>query len=197
MITKKTKAFIITIVSIIGVAFGSFLSYATEFRDVLYTGGFSPTPAYVYCYSDFSNETLTAIHNACLAWNGVGAGNLVYRSTTPHNTTTFPYVNNRNEITKGYRGSEKYLMAANPTQKQGSALTEVDIDINISHSFGTASTSFDTRTSITHELGHLLGLGELDSGTNHVMYYRRGVGEEVHYPSPRDTSNIISIYGTN
>lgn len=123
-------------------------------------GGFSPVPTTVYGYYDFTEATKTAIHNACNTWNNAGVGNLVYRSTSTHSNTTYPLQNSRNEITKGYRGDDKYLMQANMVAVSGTSLTEVDIDINVSKPFGTASGCYDTQSVMTHELGHLLGLWE-------------------------------------
>ena len=130
--------------------------------NVKFSGGFTPIPAYVYASSSFSSQTINAIHNACVTWNNAGVGNLVYRSTSLHNTTAFPYLNNRNEITKGIRGVGEYLMRMEEVQivnpYTNVALAEGDIDINVSHDFGTAATSHDTQSIMTHEIGHLLGL---------------------------------------
>ena len=49
----------------------------------------------------------------------------------------------------------------------GNVSYEGDIDINVSHPFGTASTSYDTETALLHELGHFLGLGH--SGTTYSV----------------------------
>ncbi|MBE7031767.1 MAG: matrixin family metalloprotease [Ruminococcaceae bacterium] len=187
----KKKSIILALVLIIGIVSGSMSVSAYQ---IWMSGGFSPTPAYVYCYSGFSSETLAAVHNACLAWNGAGQGNLVFRSTNSHSTITFPYQNNKNEITKGYRGSNTYLMATAATQTSGNSLKEADIDINISHDFGTADTSYDTRTAITHEIGHLLGLDEMYIGTTNVMYYKRAVGDRCHALSTDDKAGIAAIY---
>ncbi len=187
----KKKAIVIFLVLCISSLLGTFTAFA---YNIWMSGGFDPIPAYLYCYSGFSNETLSAVHNGCLAWNGGGQGNLVYRSTSTHSTTVFPYENDRNEITKGARGKNTYLMATYPTQVSGSSLTEADIDINISYDFGSADTSYDTRTTITHEIGHVLGLDEMYTGTNNVMYYQRDVGEEVYSLSTDDRNGLAAIY---
>lgn len=189
--TWSSKVIVLFLVLCISAILGNFTAFA---YNIWMSGGFSPTPAYLYCYSGFSSETLAAVHNGCLAWNGGGQGNLVYRSTSTHSTTVFPYKNYRNEITKGARGTNTYLMATCSTQLSGAAITEADIDINISYDFGSSDTSYDTRTAMTHEIGHVLGLDEMRTGINNVMYYRRGVGEEVYSLSTDDRNGLAAIY---
>lgn len=157
--------------------------------------GFKPIPAYVTCYSSFSNGTISAVHNGCLAWNGAGQGDLIFRTTSTHTTTIYPRPNSKNEITKGERGTNEYLMQTCSTPSGGSYATEADIDINVSHDFGTADTSYDTRTVMTHELGHVLGLDEDYTSSNNVMYWARNPGEEVYTLSADDKAGIANIYG--
>lgn len=189
----KKNLIIIISVFIVGLIFGHASIQAYE---IWFSGGFSSTPTYVYCSYEFGGETINAVHNACVTWNNAGVGNLVYRSTSTHTTTAYPCANNRNEITKGNRGKNSYLMEADATRIDSvtDALKEVDIDINIYYPFGTANTSYDTRTIITHELGHLLGLDHSDENRNNIMYPDRNPGERVHTLSSDDIAGINSLY---
>ena len=137
---------------------------------------------------------MTAVHNGCLAWNSGGQGTLVYRSTSTHNVTEFPLQNTYNQITKGQRGTNSYLMGTRVVYMNSNTIYEADIDINVSHPFGTATTSYDTRTVITHEIGHLLGLNEEPEFRESVMYPERRTGERVHSLSNDDKEGLAAIY---
>lgn len=186
--TRKIIAFIL--VAVFSFTIGTVVTNAYVIR---YESGFSPVPTKVYGYYDFTEATKTAIHNACLTWNNAGVGNLVYRSTSTHTNTTYPLLNGKNEITKGYRDDEEYLMQATLSPLSGSSVTEVDIDINVNHNFGEASAgSFDTQSVITHELGHLLGLW--DERQTCVMYYQISSGVQRRNLYQDDKNGILSIY---
>ena len=80
----------LAIIIVFGVAVYSVLGYT----DVAKTGGFNPSPAYITCFSGFSNETVTAVHNACKTWNNASdSGPLIYRTVEFHNNTDFPILN--------------------------------------------------------------------------------------------------------
>ncbi|MDO5398600.1 MAG: matrixin family metalloprotease [bacterium] len=162
--------------------------------NIKYSNGYNNIPAYVVGYSGFSNETTQAIHNSCLAWNIVHDGDLVYRSTSTHSRTGTAVKNGVNEITKYNLGTNSYIMVTgiyNPAFKLND-ISEADITINISYPFGSASTSFDTQSAITHEIGHLLGLGH-SSVTAACMYETIDPGtiKGVHTD---DINGINSIY---
>ena len=126
---------------------------------IQHSGGFYNPPTYIKCSSSFSQATLTAVHNACAAWNSAcNNGPLVYRNTATHNNTQYPLQNGVNEITKGDRSPLRYLMETNFVLHDTVYIYEADIDINTYFDFGTASTSYDTQSAMLHELGHLLGL---------------------------------------
>ncbi len=181
---KIIAASIILTVGVIGVTAGA---YTIE-----YSNGFSPIPAYVKCYSGFTNETMTAIHNACLAWNMVHDGDLVYRYTQTHSNNQYPLKNDVNEITKGYRGDDKYIMQTNFVSTFFNTIYEADIDMNVSHPFGTASTSYDTQTAMTHDIGHLLGLGHSNSIT--ACMYPNSQPGQIEGVSQDDINGINAIY---
>ncbi len=179
----------------LGVSIGLILScftFAVSAYIIDRTGGYYPIPAYVKCYSGFTTETVEAIQMSCLAWNMVHDGNLVYTSSSTHSRTTYPYENNANEITKGARGVNKYLMQTSYTNNNVHYIYEADIDINISYPFGTASTSYDTQSVMTHEIGHLLGLGH--SGNASACMYATISPGQVKGVHQDDIAGINDIY---
>ncbi len=190
---QKIKLYITIIILLIAI-FGTI--YVGHAYNIGYSSGFDPVPTYVKCYDGFSNATLSAIHNSCVAWNGTHSSALVYRNTATHSNTMYPLKNNTNEITKGYRGSynETYLMQTYYIQKSITTETiyEADIDINVSCDWGTATTSFNTQTAITHELGHLLGL-EHTNISSAVMYAYLNPGE-TRTITDDDIAGIAAIY---
>ncbi|WP_223068305.1 matrixin family metalloprotease [Paenibacillus caui] len=159
----KTIALVSTIM-LFSFVFGVYSAFA---YNIGHDGGFSPTPTVVRPLSTFAAETKTALSNAASAWNGVGLGTLVTRGTDTSNTT-YPNDNDINEVTKGYRGTNTYLMQATYVTQEYVwkdnnlywCNTEVDIDVNISYPWSTTgtSTAYDLQSVFTHELGHLLGL---------------------------------------
>lgn len=69
----------------------------------------------------------------------------------------------------------------------GNVSYEGDIDINVSHPFGTASTSYDTETALLHELGH--------SGTTYsVMSTPQAKGQRKRSLFEDDINGINAIY---
>ena len=187
---KKRIVTLLTIV-ISSIICGNIIAsaYAIKYRD-----GFYPTPAYISCHSSFSQDTLNAFHNACVTWNSAGCGNLVYRNTSTHSVTQFPYQNNLNQITKGYRGSNQYLMSTAYVQTTGVKVLEADIDINVSFPFGTASGCYHTRSVATHEIGHLLGLDDITASGN-VMCGTIAMNEQQYVLSNDDINGLNAIYG--
>lgn len=159
---------------------------------IKHSSGFDNPPAYLKGYSGFSPETELAIHNACVAWNNTHSSALVYRLTSTHSNTLSPLFNQENEITKGYRGENEYLMQTYYTRHTSTTIYEADIDINVDHDFGTASTSYDTQTAITHEIGHLLGLTH-SSDRNAIMYESLEKGEKRSINND-DRNGIAAIY---
>ena len=165
---------------------------STSAYEVLYPMGYSNTPAYIKCYSGFSSNTLSAVHNACSSWNGTHSSALVYRNTATHSNTAYPLLNQSNEITKGSRGTNTYIMQTYYTNKDYATVFEADIDINVSFDFGSASTSYDTQSVITHEIGHLLGLGH-SQYTSALMYGTINKGTIKSITSD-DIAGIAAIY---
>ena len=157
-----------------------------------HSSGYDSPPAYLKGYSGFSSGTVAAIHNACVGWNNTHSSGLVYRMTTTHSSSIYPNMNDVNEITKGYRGENEYLMETCYINHTSTTVYEADIDINVDHDFGTASTSYDTQTVITHEIGHLLGLSH-SNNTSAIMYGYLNKGETRSITAD-DINGIAAIY---
>ncbi len=178
---------------------GFFIGKEIAFAYSTIHNGYQSTPIYVECYLNFEADTKTAISNACTEWNNAGAGNLVYKSGTEHSMTIYPIQNTENHITKGSRGTDKYLMQATNFIVNGYS-TETDIDINVSHPFGTAGSQlvFDIQNCMTHEIGHLLGLADLRNtilDTNKTMYFECTKGETKKRTLEQDDKDgILSLY---
>ena len=188
---KNIKSKIISMVLVVSLIMS--LSVGVYAYKVTHEGGYDNYPAYFKCYNGFSQATITAIHNSCLAWNGTHSSALTYRNTTTHSNTTYPQYNSVNEFTKGYRGTNKYLMQTTAFSIDDNySICEADIDFNVSHDFGTASTSYDVQTAVTHEMGHALGLDH-SSNKSAIMYesLAKGVKRSIHSD---DIAGIAAIY---
>lgn len=137
-----------------------------------YNGGFRPHPSSVGAIvvnplNTFDAASITAMKNAAAEWNF--STKLVSIGSTSTNTQ-YPNDNDKNEVTKGTRGTNKYLMQTSATSTGWEwagiilvhAIYEADIDVNTSHPWSNTpsgnSTTFDVWNAFTHELGHLLGL---------------------------------------
>lgn len=188
------RLFIVCLVIMIGIFAGRGVAYSYS---ILHYGT-KTTPAYVQCYSSFSSETKNAIKLACDEWNNAGAGKLLAKSSIEHTETKFNE-NNKNQITKGKRGTNKYLMSAMNyyyyEDRKIKKSKECDIDINVSFNFGNEGLwkVYDIQNCITHELGHLLGLNdESGSGdTNDTMYYKSSKGEKKKRTLTSDDKNGV------
>lgn len=167
MLFLKFKKTIVTILVVLSFTIGASTSFAYT---IWYEGGFRPTPTVVHPLSTFDSSSKTAMTNAAAQWNNAGAGTLVTIGSNTSNNT-YPNKNSKNEVSKGYRGTNEYLMQANPTTTSwvwtgdsntwySHTLNEVDIDVNISYAWGNNGSSnlYDVGQVFTHELGHLLGL---------------------------------------
>lgn len=167
----------------------------TQAYTTSHSSGFSPYPTKIYCYSGFGTATVDGIKSACSAWNNAGAGTLISVGSTTHSNTDYT-ANGKNEITKGARGSNTYSMQTMYVEETSTTVSEADIDINSSIGWATSGTinAMDIQNSITHEIGHLLGLGH-SSGTEATMYATTQNGEiKKRSLDADDKSGILAIY---
>ena len=159
--------------------------------------GLATFPTTVYAYSGLAPESKTAISNACQQWNGAGQGTLVLKSSSDSSTTTYSLENGKNEITRGSRGSNTYLMQTRSYYYSSNLRCyEADVDINMSYAWKNdgSSDAFDVGNAITHELGHLLGLDD-SAYTDATMYGSAPLGETKKRTIEQDDKNgIATLY---
>ncbi len=165
-------------------------------------GGFGPRPttAVIHPLSSLDSASITAMKNAAAQYNSsaVNAGTLASIGTNT-SQTTYPVDNELNEVTKGARGSNSYLMETFAITTglvwNGiwwvNTIYEADVDINISEPWGNgAAGSNDIGNAFTHELGHVLGLGEEPDVTDATMFPGAAPGE-----TKKRTLDTDDIYG--
>ncbi|MBL0385241.1 matrixin family metalloprotease [Tumebacillus sp. ITR2] len=158
--------------------------------------GYSTTPAYVHAYSGFAPETKQAISNAAGQWNTAGAGSLVFQSLPEHSLTTYPVLNNENDITRGNRGIGYLMETSTRTNSSTNKIIEADIDINVYYPFASdgSSGNYDVGANITHELGHLLGLAH-SVDPEATMFDQSALGETKKRTIEQDDKNgILFLY---
>ena len=187
---KKIKSFI-ALTAIITLCINGNLTSSAYY--INYSQGHFQYPTLLNIIMIF-NRNCTSTKNACSEWNSADSNrNFLYVGKSHTNTTAF-YNNKANQITSGKRGINTYLMEHRMVRGiSGNVSYEGDIDINVSHPFGTASTSYDTETALLHELGHFLGLGH--SGTTYsVMSTPQAKGQRKRSLFEDDINGINAIY---
>jgi hypothetical protein len=201
VILKKFKKTVVVSIVLSSFVFGAGSAFA---YNIWYGGGFGPHPTSttVRPLSTFDSASKTAFINAASQWSNAGAGNLVSIGSDTSNTS-YPNDNNQNEVTKGARGSNDYLMQCNATSTSlvwnglywSNTIFEADIDVNTSYAWGNGSaTLYDIGQVFTHELGHLLGLDHSNvsgatmwSGSAPGETYKRSIEQD-------DIDGILNIY---
>lgn len=177
-------------------------------------GGNKGTYIHFHAWSGFAEETKHQFDLAFDEWNyKAGAAKpsslWIDRSGIDTDQTT-PFVcNNKNEITRGYRGTgnEKYTMATNATysvnENGKNKLVEVDIDVNCSYPWvnSVQSGKLFVQSSFTHEVGHVYGLADVYktdeyTGIRPTMYgYAEWGGRAKCTIESDDIAGMKAIYG--
>lgn len=164
---KNIRILIIIIISFL-LGLGSAQAYSLSVY-----GGFNSNPVYLDGNSNLTSSMYSSIHNGCLPWNSAGAKINVYRSSKRPAAVSFPSKNGKNQVSHSKVGVNDYLMCTyRYNNASGLKTIESDININTSVPWGSAASTsgvFDYQSAMTHEIGHVLGLGH-SNAINATMY---------------------------
>ena len=136
-------------------------------------------------WNDFETETKNAIYYATQAWNNAVGDEIVntYAFSNGYSKNSMTK-DNVNAVTGVSVGTGKYLMATvvyiDDDVDPWTAI-EVDININKDHPWynGSRSGYFDVQNSMTHDMGHAIGLSHKyeDFALDWSMYGNSSTGE--------------------
>ena len=207
MIMKKTVAFFVAMLFMIS------CSITANAYNVWAWGGnqgdsISESYLHFHAWSGFTTATKYQFDLAFDEWNYncTSAKPWIDRSGDDTSQTVYPVRNYKNEITKGARGTDKYLMETYATYSTtyGGIMTlyEVDIDVNGSHAWYNSvnPNKYFVQNAFTHEVGHVYGL-------HHESSYASGTPKPTMYPQTvkgdyfmctiesDDIAGIYAIYG--
>lgn len=171
------KKFMITIMLLLG----SFILGITSAKaySIWYSKGFSSSsPININVDEKLSRQMVEAVDYASETWSKAGKDMKlkVVRKEVPTKAASYPKRNGLNEITQNKMGSNKYLMQCTVYGLNGQVI-EADININTSYPWGNAKNSskvYDYNGVMTHEMGHMLGLGhsEVKDSTMYETAYK-------------------------
>ena len=135
-------------------------------------------------WSGLTKETRWAIDYASRQWNNKTGVTKLYHSSTQHNTNIVATSDGKNLITKVSFGQTQDMMRTTIilTLVDGQFyIKEADIEINSDVPWNNtgSATCYDVQNCITHEFGHMLGLGDENRATysESTMYFSAGIGE--------------------
>lgn len=119
-------------------------------------------PIVMYAHTSVNSNFVNAFVNAITVWNNAGKGTLfVYggKKSVPYSGIADGY----NGFTTGARGKTTAIAITNTLYYESTKeVIESNIDVNITHPFAFSfpQSGYDAQSVLTHELGHVLGLGE-------------------------------------
>ncbi len=124
--------------------------------------GFYTRPIVMYAHTNMTSSHITALNNAINTWNNAGKGTLfVYGGVK---AVPFPGVRDGlNGVTLSAMGTGRPIAVTRISYDTSGVIYEGNIDVNISYNYifsPGAANGYDAQTMYTHELGHVLGLGE-------------------------------------
>lgn len=148
--------------------------------------------------------TITASANA---WNGVGGAAWSFTTGAPNSANTSACGSTSSGLdgvnTVGWAPQSGSILAVTCSwyqQSTGNLAVAVESDMQIDPDWNwtmtTSSVGIDLQSVITHEFGHMLGLGHTNVCPGSVMCPTYAAGTLMRIPQLDDANGVISIYGT-
>ncbi|KNY30601.1 hypothetical protein [Pseudobacteroides cellulosolvens] len=123
---------------------------------------------YYSYHSSLSSTWRTVVENARITWNNASGNVKIYRNSTDH-TGSVDVGDNKNTVTYADVTNVGYpisVNAATPLLMSGEIIENFDVIFNTNQTWGSGdSFSYKDRQGIaTHELGHVIGIGDYNWG---------------------------------
>lgn len=167
-IRKKVLSSIYAIVMLVGMIATS-VSAAPA-----YGYGFASRPITVYADNSFNASEINQLREAISVWNSTRVGTVIIYGGQKNLSSFYWNSDGINGIVKASMGSNPLVSktGVTSTKTNGSNIVEADIAINKDLSYNNNATTtgvFYLKSVFIHELGHLLGLADVDDESS-VMY---------------------------
>lgn len=159
-------------------------------------------PLIFYAYSGFGAESRAHMRSAALAWNAcVDSFTPLVMSTSTHSATSgYGTSDGKNYIYRINAGT--VYVAQNRTSIRYGVVEEFDININVYYSWANSAqpNCYDVYSIVLHELGHTMGLEDLDerSGLSYetaVMWGKAQTNRTKRDLKQDDIDGIAAKYG--
>lgn len=170
-----------------------------------YLSGLRDSSITFQSWSGFSQETRWAIDYASRQWNNRTGQTKLYHSPTQHNEGNIIYrKDGMNLITKAILTDDEFENALMCTSSwydlYGTKWQIYEADIVVDSTWrwynNGSQNGYDIQNCITHEFGHMLGLGDEYTETEATMYETAAQGETKKRDLHQDDLNGFSaIYG--
>ena len=192
--SKKIKFVILSTLILLSMSSVTALAYS-----FLFSGGIKNRPLVFTSNNGFMQESRWAIDYATRQWNNkTNTTTFVHNSTqTSKNSYPLDKRDNMNLISRVNLGYYNNWVMSTRCYSSGDKILEADINVNLYFSFANNGMAqfYDVQNSLTHELGHALGLNH-SSNTEATMYGSTMKGETKKRDLHSDDLNgYWAIYG--